>query len=449
MWAAILAMGFGLLVAAGTSWTSFVLTTLIAALVFFAIGSRMRSEPDRGWLVKWVMLGLAAKVVGSLARYYMVAVFYEGGDSYRYFEVGNELADIWHRGRIPELSGAGAFGTQILEYVSGILFAAFSPDMLGGFLIFAVLAYCGQLMLYAAFRRWAIPNQLKTYAFFLLFLPTFMFWPSSIGKDAVIIFAIGGAAYFISRLLVNYEVRWLLGLAVFLGFVGLIRIHIAALVVIGLVGAGLLSKVPGGYTPAVAARRALTLAGFVAAGILVLAFFPDILGVDLTTDQGLESFTSDIVRRTSEKGTVAAGGPVTSLADVPNAVALVLFRPFIFEATELQHLLAAAETTLLLGLTVWKLPTIVRNHKAWRANAYTVFSTVYVLGFCIAFSVVRNLGIIARQRGQVLAFFLAIVVGMGWTRTEEESAVTPPISAVREPNEFRGRQRSPDPTPVP
>jgi hypothetical protein len=113
---------------------------------------------------------------------------------------------------------------------------------------------------------------------------------------------------------------------------------------------------------------------------------------------------------------VASGGAVTGPADIPGAVALVLFRPFIFEAREIQHLFAAAETSLLLGIFLWKLPAIVRHLRDWRRNAYLVFCTFYVLGFGIAFSVIRNLGIIARQRGQVLAFFIAVVIGLGWEK---------------------------------
>jgi hypothetical protein len=61
-----------------------------------------------------------------------------------------------------------------------------------------------------------------------------------------------------------------------------------------------------------------------------------------------------------------------------------------------------------------------------------VFCTLYTLGFAIVFSVVRNLGIIARQRGQVLAFFLAVVIGLGWNETRKaarariEAEMTPP-----------------------
>ena len=51
----------------------------------------------------------------------------------------------------------------------------------------------------------------------------------------------------------------------------------------------------------------------------------------------------------------------------------ILSKRLIIEATEVQHLLAAAETTLILHLTVWKLPTMIRNWGQWRWNAHLVF----------------------------------------------------------------------------
>ncbi len=437
---------FGLLVASGTTWAEFVLTLILASLVFGAIGLRMRSDADRGWLLKWVMLGLTAKVAGTLARHWMVEVFYGGGDAYRYFEVGTRLAAVWQSGRIPVLTGAGGFGTQILEYFTGVVFAVFSPDMMGGFLLFSLFAYAGQLMFYAAFRRWAHPSQLKAYAFFVFFLPTYVFWPSSIGKDAVVVFALGAAAYCTSRLLISYEVRWLVSLATALVALGLIRIHISTLVLLGLIGAGMLSRMRRDASTLARPRRVLTLGGLFAAGVLALALFPDIFGVDLTSGDELDSFTSDVTRRTSERGTVASGGPVAGPADVPGAIALALFRPFIFEASEIQHLFAAAETSLLLGVTIWKLPAVLRNRKSWRANAYLVFATFYVLAYSIAFSVVRNLGIVARQRGQVIAFFIAVVVGLGWNDIDETPAE--PVSGRPEPTALPRQQQSSSPTPV-
>ena len=87
---------------------------------------------------------------------------------------------------------------------------------------------------------------------------------------------------------------------------------------------------------------------------------------------------------------------------------------------------------LLALLTIWKLPAVLRNLRQWRSNGYVVFSTFYTLGFAVAFSVVRNVGIIARQRGQVLAFFLAFLVILGWEQKKEARPLHD-FSASKEP----------------
>ncbi|MGH3649399.1 MAG: hypothetical protein ACRDU9_01720 [Acidimicrobiia bacterium] len=429
--AGISAAGFGSLIAFGASGAAIVFMAILATLMFGGIGWAMRTDSDAAWLPRWVVLGFLAKLAGTLARFWMVAVFYEGGDSYRYYRVGTELALQWREGRVPGLTGAGAFGTQVVEAITGGMFAIFTPDLLGGFVMFSILAYFGQLTLYAGFRRWARPHQLKPYAVLIFLLPTYAFWPSSIGKDALVLFALGGAAYFTARAVRAFELRWILGLALFLGILGFIRIHVAGLVVIGLVAAGVVARLPEGVDPLARIRRWVFVGVALAAGALVLARFPDIFGVDLTGEAGLDAFTSDVVRRTSEAGTVAAGGVVTGPADVPGAIALALFRPFAFEASELQHFFAAAETTLLAGLTIWKVPAMLRSWRLWRANGYVVFCTFFVVAYSIAFSVVRNLGIVARQRGQVLAFFLCLLIAMGW---EERHVVKPEIPAIKPPS---------------
>jgi len=421
-------VAFGGLVASGASGGAVAFLAILAALMFGAIGWAMRTPRDASWLPRWVMIGFLVKLAGTFARHYMVAVLYGGGDSYRYFRVGTQLAAEWREGNIPELTEQGAFGTQVVEAIAGGMFAIFTPDLLGAFLMFSIFAFFGQLMMYAAFRRWAANHQLKPFAMLIFLLPTYSFWPSSLGKDALVVFALGGAVYFIARTLEAFELRWLLGLAAFLTVVGLIRIHIAGLVVVALLGAGVIGRARFKANPLAVSRRLIVLGGFAGAGALVLAFLPDIFGVDLAGAGSLDAFTTDVVRRTSERGTVAAGGAVAGLTDIPGAIALVLFRPYLFEASEIQHYFGALETALILGLTIWRLPTMLRNWRAWRSNAYVVFATIYVLGFAIAFSVVRNLGIIARQRGQVLALFLTVLVILGWEEKKPRRSPLTPIS---------------------
>jgi hypothetical protein len=438
--AGLSAIGLGLLVALGASGVGVVLMAILATILMAGVASTLRRPVDQAWLTRWVTLGFVAKILGSWARWYMVQNVYESGDSLSYYTAGTHLAAMWRNGTIPPLSagGGGGFGTQVVESFTGGLFAVFTPDLLGGFVIFSMLSFLGQLGFYAAFRRWAKPHQLKPYAFLVMFLPTYAFWPSSIGKDALVVLCLGLAAYFISRLLESFELRWILPLGLALTGLGLIRIHIAALVALALVGALLVSKLRIGAGFLAKGRKFLTFFGAAAAVVVAVTLIPDIVGLELGDFEDLTPFTAEITRRTSEDGTVAAGNPVSSIVDLPGAVALVLFRPFLFEATELQHFLAAAETTFILLLSLWKLPAMLRNWRDWRKNAYLVFCTFYTLAFAVAFSVVRNLGIIARQRGQVLAFFLAVVIGLGWNETKKVTRKRIPVQTVAPEPELTG-----------
>lgn len=412
---------FGALIGFGASGATVVFIAVIASVMLVFIASSMASPFDASWLPRWVAIGFIAKLAGTAARYYMVTVFYGLGDSYRYYRAGTELAVQWRNGHIPRLTGSGSLGTQIVEWFTGALFAVITPDMLGGFVLFAVVAFLGQLLLYAAFRRFARPHQLKPYAILIFLLPTYAFWPSSIGKDALILFTLGASSYCVARVLESFHLRWLVLLGVSLVGVGLVRIHIAGLLVAAFAITALIARIPTGGDQSIALRRFLTLGAGVAAAALVVAIFPDIFGVDILSSQDRDFFTADVIRRTSESGTVDAAEPATSPLNIPGALVHVLFRPFAFEATELQHFFAAIETGFLALLTLWRLPAIIRNLGKWRSNPYLVFCTFYTLGFAVAFSVVRNLGIIARQRGQVVAFFLCIVVALGWPEPKADN----------------------------
>ncbi len=435
--AGLCAAGIGLVLAVGASGAGVMVLAVLGTILMWGVASTLKRPVDEAWFARWVTLGFMAKIFGSWGRLLMVQ-FYESGDSLSYYAVGRQLATVWRSGSIPPLSESGSLGTQVVEAFTGGLFAIFTPDLLGGFVMFSMLSFLGQLGFYAAFRRWAEPQQLKPYAFVVLFFPTYAFWPSTIGKDALVILCLGTSAYLISRLLEHFELRWIPLLALSLIGLGLIRIHIAGLVSLALVAALLFSKVRIGSGIFTRGRKVLTLAGAAVAVVVAVTLIPDIVGLELSDFDDLTPFTDEIARRTSEDGTVASGDPVSSLIDVPGAVALVLFRPFVFEASEVQHFLAAAETTVILLITIWKFPTMLRNWRKWRNNAYLVFCTLYTLAFAVAFSVVRNLGIIARQRGQVLAFFLAVVIGLGWAEKEKVKRARIPLAVPDPETEMSG-----------
>lgn len=440
----VVTMLLAVLIGIGASGVGIVILSVLGLVAYTTIGWSMSRPVDRSWLPRWVMLGFLAKVAGTLARYYMLVVLYDsGGDAVRYYQVGRELANTWATGRLPRLTGSGGFGTQVTEAITGALFAVFTPDMLGGYMMFSLLAFGGQLLLYAAFRRWAQPGMLKLYAFFMFFLPTYAFWPSSIGKDALILLFMGLAAYAAARTFEAYELRWLVVLGLGLGATAMIRPHVAALLAAALAVTSLVARMRAGLEASAYLRRLLVMSAFGLAGVLAFTLFSDVMGIDLTSLQNVDDFAADVVRRTSESGSGAIRVPVTSPLQVPGAIAHVLFSPTVLQARNVQTLVAAGETTALMLFSLWLLPRIVRNWRQWRASAWAVFGTVYTIGFSIAFSVIGNFGIVARQRGQVLALYLAAIVIMGWRDDDQRertvsNTVAPMAAATPMPTARQG-----------
>ena len=383
---------------------------------------RIPSDRDRSWLPAFIGWAWVAKMVGSLARYYMVAFLYAGGDAFGYHFQGTFFAKIWRALEVP-VSTAGGEGTAFTEVATGLVYALYTPNMVGGFLMFAFISFIGQLLFYSAFRPWFSGHQLKLYAVAVFFLPSVVFWPSSLGKDALMTLFLGLAAYGASRLLRTYDFSSLLFLGPGLFLASRVRPHVAALLAVSIVLAAILGKTP---KPARRSPKRLILIGMAGVGVAFsLASFSTTFGVTLSGGGGTQDPTAflDLVSsRTAQGGSEITGGAVGSVSQLPGAVVTVLFRPLLHEAGDLQNLLSAMEGTALLLITIWKVPEMWRNRRQLREKPMLLLAFLYTGGFIVAFSAILNLGIIARQRVQVLPFFLAALIGLGWHRMPAESS---------------------------
>ena len=382
-------------------------------------------DRDRAWLPAFIGWGWVAKMCGSLARYYMVAYLYAGGDAFSYHFQGTYFANVWRSLEVP-VSTAGGEGTAFTEVVTGLVYAIYTPNMVGGFLMFAFIAFIGQLLFYSALRPWFDDRQLKLYGIAVFFLPSVVFWPSSLGKEALMTLFLGLAVYGASRMLLTYDFTSLLFLAPGIFLASRIRPHVAALLAISIVLAALLGRTP---KPAKRSPKRLILVGMAVAGMAFsLAAFSTTFGVTLSGEgetQDPTAFLDLVSSRTAQGGSEITGGAVDSVAQLPGAVVTVLFRPLIHEAGDLQNVLSAIEGTALLLLTIWKLPEMWRNRRQLRRKPILLLAGLYTGGFIIAFSAILNLGIIARQRVQVLPFLFAVLIGLGWHETHPSSTGLP------------------------
>lgn len=387
----------------------------IAAIgISYLAGRVLAREHDAKWLPSMFAAGAVAKMAGSAARYWVLQVQYNGiGDAVGYHNRGLEMADVWRSGAVPPIpEGLSSLGTRFMGWVTGLLYAPFKPSLLGGFFIYAILALIGQFLFYAAFRRWAPPKTHFRYLLLILFWPTLVYWPSSIGKEAFLMFFLGIAMYAVSRLFANLGFPWLLVFGASAGIVFVVREHLTALLGLSLVGTLIAVKA----SSRMAGRRLLLVMVMVAGLVPVAAGVSARFGVSFEDSVSAEDFDgvqADLERTTGQGGSAVSGGVVSGPLDLPAGILKVLYRPLPNEATNMQMLIASFEGTALLLLTLWTLPRWWPEVVKARRSPIVLYCSIYTLGFVVAWSWILNLGILARQRSLVVPFVL-VIFAYGW-----------------------------------
>lgn len=395
-----------------------VLMAVGSILFSYYLGRWVSTDRDR-WLPDLMALGMMAKLLGAGARYFILEVVYFGsGDAGRYHGFGLQVADQWRDFIIPDVTtvGFGSTGTRFTAWMTGLFYTPYEPSMLGGFWIFAFLAFIGQLFLYLAFRASSDPHRLKRYAILIFFWPTLAYWPSSIGKEALILPFLALAAWGAAHLYRRYELRWLLVIGVGLFVVSQVRVHVAAIFAAAIVLGVAFEK--WALRPSVAFTRAIVLIVGTLLAIPLAIGVADKFGVtfDSLSTEDLDPVFADIGDTTGQGGSAVSGGVIKTPLDIPAGTIKVLFSPLPYQATNAQMLASSVEGALLLGLIVWQMPKMWRNRSLLRKSPYFLMSFAFMLLFIWAWSAILNLGIIARQRSLVLPFVLAVVAGLGWER---------------------------------
>ena len=392
-------------------------TTLVALavgpiLTFIVLRKVVKAEPDR-FIARVIVIGFAAKMAGTAAYYLMVAEVWGGGDVARYVRAGRSLVPIIRSGTLPD--EARRTGTRFMEFLTGLVFSVVGPNEIAGYVVFSMLSFVGLFLFLHAFRLGMPYGDHRRYAVLVLLTPTVLFWPSTIGKEAWMVFTMGAAAYGAARVLRARPFGYLL-LGTALAGVAAIRPHMAVLMALAFTI---------GYFVRLRDRTTDQTALFWAAGLVVVAVgasitaanFSDEMGDGGATDAPLtervRSDTESIFERT-DRNTRRGGGefdsrPVRSPVDFVHAAITVPFRPLLTEAHNRTAVLSALEGMVILVILLTALPRFV-GPKPVRLSRqpYLVFSAAFTTGFIIAFSNVGNFGILVRQRAMLLPLLLVL-----------------------------------------
>jgi hypothetical protein len=381
---------------------------LAASWPAFTRQARRERDPT---LVRLLVAALLLKLFGSLVRYWVAVAFYDSNaDAFEYHRVGVDLAMRFRAGNfdtgLPSLSG-----TEFISFFTGITYSITGPSIFAGFLLYSWLAFGGMFYLYRAFTI-AIPDGRKrSYARLLFFMPSMLYWPSSIGKEAWMLFALGLAAFGTARLLTGRPWRGMALAGVAMWLAAIVRAHVSGMVVLGLVVAYLFARPPRRLGALGPAMKMVALAALVVVAIGLLGRTQSYLlekGID--PQDGVTGVLAETGRRTNQGGSgFEAPSTGASLAKLPYAAVTILFRPFLFEVHNAQAAITALESTLLLCLVLARRRAIWQAVRHLRRYPYVAFILVYSTLFVVAFSGISNFGILARERTQLLPFFLVLL----------------------------------------
>ena len=391
-------------------WGGLVLMPVLGGISLPLMRRSIRKDGQS--MLNIITVAFLAKMVGTIVRYYVTFEVYGTGDATGYHGAGSRLAaGFWdgsfsevYQTEIPKL-----VGTDFMRLTTGLLYIVTGPTKLGGFVAYSVLSFWGLFFFYKALRT-AFPDaDYRRYAVLLFFLPSLLYWPSSIGKEAWMCFTIGLTTYGVALILQRNPIGY-----PFTGFglfgSAMVRPHITALCVASLLFAYVLRRrswresASGPFGKWIGIGVMLLVGGFVLGQVATFFKLDDI--DSSSVDTVLTSTEEQSGQGGSEFETTKVGSP----AGYPMAAVTVLFRPFPWEAGNANAASAAVEGFVLAVVCLSSWRRLIRVPGFVFRVPYLSYCLAYAAMFIFAFSSIGNFGILSRQRTQVFPLVLVLLV---------------------------------------
>jgi hypothetical protein len=389
-------------------WAALVFIPLLVLLSAHLIGRAARIEPD-AFVVRVLVLAFVLKVLATLARYWMAFGLYGGAaDAAEYDEQAERLAGHYRQLDFSADLGRDLVGTGFIRALTGVLYAVTGPSIFVAYAMYAWMGFWGLYFFYRAFRTAVPDGNRRRYAVLVLLLPSMLFWPSGLGKEAWMTLGLGLASFGAARLL-TWERGWLLPLAAGLLATVMVRPHITAAFFAGVAVAVVVARPRKAARPVSPLAQALLVSALLVVGVAIVGRSAEFLGVEEVTVTNVDAAIEDTRERTSQGGSQYEAATVNSPADLPWAAVSVLFRPFPHEAAGGAALVASVEGVALLILVLWSLGRTSRWWRHPRDHPYLILCLVYATLFIYAFSHFSNFGLLTRERVQVLPFVLVFL----------------------------------------
>ena len=405
---AVLAAGIGFLVGvADYNWQGLLLVPLAIIIAAYFLLPRMSRLDAWSPLLIILIAGLICRLGFSLLKVWIMSTEFAGGtDVTEYNMYGTIVAQYLWRLEFEQIVPFLQWGSRFISFFTGLIYSLIGPTLIGGFLVYAFLAFLGSYFFYRAFRVAFPQGDRRLYAILVFFFPSIPFWTSAISKDALIFLGIGLFAYGGAELIRN-RLQGLVPLAIGLLCTLWIRPHIAAILAIALILALLVRGIGrGGARPVIFVIGLLLIGGFV---WFLLPRLTDFLNLRQLSSEEIIGLLQQQQSLAYRGGSAFRPVDISNPLNFPMVIVTVLFRPFPWEAHNILALIQSLEGVIFIGLVLWRIKSIGKAVVSLISNPYVRFILLYVIAFIVVFSLVGNFGILARQRTMMLPFFLMLM----------------------------------------
>ncbi len=412
-------LSYGIMIIAAVGTGTFELVEAVPLIALLALAAqriaRKIAEIDRDpAMVQFVFAAFWAKMIGTMVRALVVSELYGNrSDALDYHKWGQFFAPHFRSfdfSVIPSWSG-----TYFMRVVTGFVYAFTGASQMSGAAVLSFLSFIGLLLLWRAFKI-AVPNGATyRYAVLMLFLPSFLYWPSALGKEGWAIFCLGIASYGVSRAMHGSIPLGIVCFFAGLAGVAWMRPHVALIMFCGV---ALAAAVGRSQRPGVKASslRLVLFGSLMILGVTLASSTASFFGVARLDQETINATFASAEGRTSEAGSSFTPVTMSNPANAPLAIMTVLFRPFPFEASSPVAAASAFEGLFLFGLTIQSRRRLRSLGRCMRRQPYVAYCLGILITFIFAFSAFSNFGILARERCQVLPFFLALLCLPEWER---------------------------------
>ena len=400
-------------------WGVFIVLPPLALLGIFGVRRMFSGELQP--IAKIMYLGLAAKFAGACAKYFVSFDTYGGfTDAEEYHIYARAAASkVWGGQANISTVLPGGTGTHFMERFTSFLYTLVGSSKLAGYFVFAWMAFWG-IAFFVKAGCIAIPRLAqRRYAVLCVLAPSIVYWPSSIGKEALMMFALGIGTHGIARLLARSGFfQPLVLVLVGLGLAGLVRPHMAAIWLAALLPTLLMTLFRGRQgrdqgRGAVADRFVLLVIIGLAAVALVAVGSATVRYLHPSSDEKASGNTitailKETTRRTSKAGSNFTPPAINGPTDWAKASVRTLLRPLLIEANGVGQLLSAVELTAFILLCMACYRRVLNVPRLLLTNPFVVFAIGAIFLVGLAYSSFGNLGVLTRQKSLILPLMFLI-----------------------------------------